>query len=78
MENDQDDDENVPKAFFVPEALRIGYPDSYWQRDTLFKGSRGEIGLAWSIFKIFGTPTKESWPVSDITFICYRIEAQFP
>ncbi|KAK0465974.1 kinase-like protein [Desarmillaria tabescens] len=31
-------------------------------RNTLFDGTRGEIGLAWSIFKILGTPTEESWP----------------
>ncbi|KAK0209199.1 kinase-like domain-containing protein [Desarmillaria ectypa] len=31
-------------------------------RKTLFDGTRGEIGLAWSIFKIIGTPTEDSWP----------------
>ena len=34
-----------------------------WYRDSLFDASRGAIGLAWSIFKIRGTPTAESWPV---------------
>lgn len=33
-----------------------------WRRGTLFDGTRGEIGLAWSIFKIRGTPTAETWP----------------
>ncbi|KAF7302780.1 Lanosterol 14-alpha-demethylase [Mycena kentingensis (nom. inval.)] len=33
-----------------------------WYHDTLFNGRRGEIGLAWSIFKIRGTPTDASWP----------------
>ncbi|KAJ7726365.1 kinase-like domain-containing protein [Mycena metata] len=37
-------------------------PDTRWARDTLFNGRRGEIGLAWSIFKVRGTPTRESWP----------------
>ncbi|KDQ18232.1 hypothetical protein BOTBODRAFT_128323 [Botryobasidium botryosum FD-172 SS1] len=33
-----------------------------WTRDTLFNADRGEIGLAWSIFKILGTPNETSWP----------------
>ncbi|KAJ7053877.1 CMGC/CDK protein kinase [Mycena amicta] len=37
-------------------------PSAEWYRDTLFNGRRGEIGLAWSIFKIRGTPTDEMWP----------------
>ncbi|KDR85845.1 hypothetical protein GALMADRAFT_109338 [Galerina marginata CBS 339.88] len=48
--------------FVVPRYLRIGYPGARWRRDTLFNGERGEIGLAWSIFKVFGTPDKENWP----------------
>jgi len=51
--------------FIIPKYLHIGYPAALWTRDTLFNGERGEIGLAWSIFKIFGTPTKDSWPVSS-------------
>ncbi|KAJ8085199.1 hypothetical protein AAF712_003501 [Marasmius tenuissimus] len=31
-------------------------------RKPLFEGTRGEIGLAWSIFKILGTPNESSWP----------------
>ncbi|KAL0575784.1 hypothetical protein V5O48_006181 [Marasmius crinis-equi] len=31
-------------------------------RTPLFDGTRGEIGLAWSIFKILGTPNETSWP----------------
>ncbi|KAF8167273.1 kinase-like domain-containing protein [Crassisporium funariophilum] len=67
-EDDGDDDEDTepdsepPTSFIVPKYLRIGYPGAQWTRDTLFNGDRGEIGLAWSIFKIFGTPTSESWP----------------
>ncbi|KAH9486068.1 Cyclin-dependent kinase 2 [Psilocybe cubensis] len=67
-EDDGDDDDDTepdsdPLApFIVPKYLRIGYPSAQWKRDTLFNGERGEIGLAWSIFKIFGTPTKENWP----------------
>ncbi|KAJ3508273.1 hypothetical protein NLJ89_g5848 [Agrocybe chaxingu] len=58
-----DDDQPRPlEPFIVPKYLRIGYPGAQWTRDTLFNGERGEIGLAWSIFKILGTPTDETWP----------------
>ncbi|EAU92375.1 CMGC/CDK protein kinase [Coprinopsis cinerea okayama7 len=53
------------QPFIVPRYLRIGYPDAQWHRDTLFNGDRGEIGLAWSIFKIYGTPTLDNWPEFD-------------
>lgn len=35
-----------------------------WSRRTLFKASRGEIALIWSIFQLLGTPNETSWPVS--------------
>ena len=38
--------------------------NAMWDRRTLFDATRGSIGLAWSIFKIFGTPSNENWPVS--------------
>ncbi|KAF6748363.1 CMGC/CDK protein kinase [Ephemerocybe angulata] len=50
------------QPFIVPKYLRIGYPGAQWTRETLFNGDRGEIGLAWSIFKIYGTPSPQSWP----------------
>ncbi|KAJ6541652.1 kinase-like domain-containing protein [Mycena capillaripes] len=63
-----DDEEPVCSAqasdppFVVPPRLHVGQPETQWYRDTLFNGRRGEIGLAWSIFKIRGTPTDETWP----------------
>lgn len=36
----------------------------YWSRDSLFDASKGSIGLAWSIFKVKGTPNDNNWPVS--------------
>ncbi|KAJ7083356.1 CMGC/CDK protein kinase, partial [Mycena belliarum] len=48
--------------FVVPPGLRVDDLETRWCRDTLFNGRRGEIGLAWSIFKIRGTPTDETWP----------------
>lgn len=38
-----------------------------WKRQTLFDGESGEIGLAWSIFRVMGTPGSEGggeWKVS--------------
>lgn len=54
--------------YTIRDGVIPGTLGTTWSRDTLFDGSRGEIGLAWSIFKIFGTPTDESWPVSDPSF----------
>ena len=62
---DAEEDKNTPPPpFNIPSHLRIGYPGAKWARETLFNGSRGEIGLAWSIFQIRGTPNEELWPVS--------------
>lgn len=33
----------------------------------LFDDTFGEVGLAASIFRVLGTPTPDSWPVSPIT-----------
>lgn len=53
---EEDDDEDD-----YPPELRDANPTLV--RKALFDGTRGEIGLAWSIFKILGTPTEDSWPV---------------
>ncbi|KAJ7650013.1 kinase-like domain-containing protein [Roridomyces roridus] len=68
--DDEEDTDDLPvygaqagdSPFVVPPRLQVGQPDTYWLRDSLFNGRRGEIGLAWSIFKIRGTPTDETWP----------------
>lgn len=57
----EEEDRNIP--FILPKDIRAGDPNTRWQRDPLFDGTKGEIGLAWSIFKIRGTPTAETWPV---------------
>ncbi|KAF8602043.1 hypothetical protein BDV93DRAFT_524259 [Ceratobasidium sp. AG-I] len=33
-----------------------------WKRTALFDATNGEIGLVASIFRLLGTPTKETWP----------------
>lgn len=35
-----------------------------WRRLPIFNADRGDIGLAWSIFKIKGTPNERNWPVN--------------
>jgi len=40
-----------------------------WERYPLFDSRRGDIGLAWSIFKIRGSPTKENWPVRNFVAV---------
>jgi hypothetical protein len=35
-----------------------------WRRLPLFDPDRGDIGLAWSIFKVRGTPNETNWPVN--------------
>ncbi|EIW87347.1 kinase-like protein [Coniophora puteana RWD-64-598 SS2] len=51
-----------PEPFVIPPTMRVGDPSARWVRASLFDGARGEIGLAWSIFKTRGSPTEESWP----------------
>ena len=52
--------------FVVPRGTHI--PTGRWTRTSLFDGTRGEIGLAWSIFKIRGTPNEDTWPVRHPLF----------
>jgi cyclin-dependent kinase 8/11 len=37
-----------------------------WRRVSLFNADRGDIGLAWSIFKVRGTPNGTNWPVNVV------------
>lgn len=58
-------DESASKPaepFVIPKGLRIGDPTNRWTRDSLFDSTRGEIGLAWSIFKARGSPNETNWP----------------
>ncbi|KAH0837776.1 kinase-like domain-containing protein [Lanmaoa asiatica] len=53
-----------PTPFVIPRGTRprSGIPTGRWTRSSLFDGTRGEIGLAWSIFKVRGTPNEDTWP----------------
>lgn len=55
------EDLQPPQPFIIPHNLSLD-PDIRWVRDTLFNSSRGEIGLAWSIFRVRGTPMPDIWP----------------
>ncbi|KAI0673836.1 kinase-like protein [Trametes maxima] len=64
-EDSSDDEETAPhgkQPFIVPRGLSLRSPDVEWERDSLYDASRGAIGLAFSIFKIHGTPTEDTWP----------------
>ncbi|KAF8899367.1 kinase-like domain-containing protein, partial [Infundibulicybe gibba] len=63
MAQEGSDQKNIPRPFILPE-----HPDGVgatWSRGTLFNGERGEIGLAWSIFKLLGSPSRDNWPDFD-------------
>jgi cyclin-dependent kinase 8/11 len=54
--DDEDEDEEQ-------DPLEDGGPIRPPARNTLFDDGFGDIGLAGSIFRVLGTPTKQSWPV---------------
>jgi hypothetical protein len=56
-DSDSDADSDVESRDAQVEA-------SFTIRQTLFDGSRGDLGLIWSILRVRGTPTSETWPVS--------------
>ena len=59
-EEDAEDDPTRPYVFDKPGST---WSQLEWERYSLFDSSRGDIGLAWSIFKTRGSPTTELWPV---------------
>ncbi|KIO17346.1 hypothetical protein M407DRAFT_32981 [Tulasnella calospora MUT 4182] len=54
----------VPPKYFSKVSDGTGGPSvvGKWSRVSLFDSSRGEIGLAWSIFRVRGTPNQMNWP----------------
>lgn len=65
--DDEDDDVDSeergdPTKAYLSDELLLAWSPSQWERYSLFDGSRGDIGLAWSIFRIRGSPTPENWP----------------
>lgn len=68
-----DDDSNAeergdPTKAYLFDELPEPWVRYEWERYSLFDGSRGDIGLAWSIFRSRGSPTPEIWPVRSFSF----------
>ena len=59
-----DQQHEIPPFIFLRSTspMRI----TSWHRLPLFDADRGDIGLAWSIFKIRGTPNDRNWPVNAV------------
>lgn len=76
-DNETDSESTTPQPFIIPTNLKshIRLPDDKWSRDALFDASRGSIGLAWSIFKIRGTPNSAIWPVRNV--LSFRVDTKF-
>ncbi|KIJ54319.1 hypothetical protein M422DRAFT_775460 [Sphaerobolus stellatus SS14] len=75
--------ETTYHPFIIPQALKktIDYR-ARWERRELFDGERGELGLAWSIFRLRGTPNETLWPgfnsLPDVSKIEFQIAAPRP
>jgi cyclin-dependent kinase 8/11 len=50
-------------GYTIPVGISSIPLNAMWKRDALFDATRGEIALLWSIFRMMGTPTQDSWPV---------------
>ncbi|KAL5513666.1 hypothetical protein ACEPAH_4065 [Sanghuangporus vaninii] len=62
-EEEGSDDYDPPAAYLLPKDIdAITFRSADWMRQTLFDSRRGSIGLAWSIFKLRGTPNEVNWP----------------
>jgi len=65
LEEEVDEDEqHIGQPFILlrdTSPLRV----TSWRRLPLFNADRGDIGLAWSIFKVRGTPSETNWPVNQ-------------
>ncbi|KAI0334016.1 kinase-like protein [Cubamyces sp. BRFM 1775] len=61
-ENEGEDQPPPKPPFMIPRGLGPGSPDVEWVRDSLYDATRGAIGLAFSIFKVHGTPNETTWP----------------
>jgi len=62
FDDDNDEERGDPTVAKLSDELPWAWSPSQWERYSLFDGSRGDIGLAWSIFRIRGSPTAENWP----------------
>lgn len=63
-EEEEDEEEADEEQEGYPGYIAPGERSVRCSRKSLFKASRGEIGLIWSVFRLLGTPTESTWPVS--------------
>ena len=64
-EAEEDDQQHEVSPFIFSRSASPARVTS-WRRLPLFNADRGDIGLAWSIFKIRGTPDERNWPVNEV------------
>ena len=70
FDDDSDTEERGdPTKAYLFDELPDPWSRFEWERYSLFDGSRGDIGLAWSIFRTRGSPTQETWPVRFLSSI---------
>ena len=78
-EDEDDSDSDAPPAklpFVVSKGVSPTSPNVEWVREPLYDSTRGQIGLAWSIFKVHGTPNAKTWPVCAFIFLRCRKQRQ--
>ena len=63
-EEADEDDQHIGQPFILLQGTSPSRVTS-WRRLPLFNADRGDIGLAWSIFKVRGTPNETNWPVNQ-------------
>ena len=71
VEEEVEDERHTDQPFIFlqdPSPSRM----TSWRRLPLFDADRGDIGLAWSIFKVRGTPNETSWPVNAVNLGTYQ------
>jgi len=61
------------ESFIILKRLRIGGPSNRWARDSLCDSTRGDIGLAWGIFKTRGSPNQNNWLVSVVGLLTEKV-----
>ncbi|KAI0275240.1 kinase-like domain-containing protein [Gloeopeniophorella convolvens] len=62
FDDDEESGDGDPTQAYIFDELPEPWSRTEWDRYSLFDGSRGDIGLAWSIFRTRGSPTPENWP----------------
>ena len=70
-EEAEEDEQHICQPFILSQDTSTSRVTS-WRRLPLFDADKGDIGLAWSIFKVKGTPNETNWPVNQWTLARIR------